>query len=68
MKVYQNQVRKLERAPSDKTAVIASERKLQTLGFVDFVDNLCAEDIGIGLSIILLCTLFLGGLLGMKIP
>ena len=44
LKVYQNQVKKLEQTPSDKTAVIASERKLHTLGFVDFVDNLCNED------------------------
>ena len=44
LKVYQNQVKKLQQTPSDKTAVIASERKLHTLGFVDFVDNLCKED------------------------
>ena len=44
MKVYQNQIKKLEMAPSDKTEVIASERKLQILGFVDFVNNLDAED------------------------
>ena len=44
MKIYQNQIKKLEKAPSDKTVVISSEWKLQILGFVNFVNNLDTED------------------------
>ena len=40
LKVYQGQLRKLNNNADDKVAVIESERKLQTLGFVDFFDNL----------------------------
>ena len=39
-KVYQAQVRKLEKNPEDKIQVINSKKKLQELGFVDFVNNL----------------------------
>ena len=42
-KVYQAQVRKLEKNPEDKIQVLNSEKKLQELGSVDFVDNLCNE-------------------------
>ena len=37
LKVYRSQVRKLSCQPEDKAAVIESERKLQLLGFVDYV-------------------------------
>jgi hypothetical protein len=43
-KVYKSQVRNLNKSPEDKTSVIESEKKLQDLGFVDFLDNLCEED------------------------
>ena len=40
IKVYQAQVRKLEKNPEDKIQVLNSEKNLQELGFVDFVNNL----------------------------
>ena len=40
LKVYYQQIKKLDQQPSDKADVIASERKLQTMGFVDYVENL----------------------------
>ena len=40
LKVYKGQVRKLSDKAADRLAVIESEKKLQTLGFVDFFDNL----------------------------
>lgn len=40
LKIYYQQLRKLNNAPSDKADIIASESKLHKLGFVDFVDNL----------------------------
>ena len=43
-KVYQAQVRKLEKNPEDKIQVLNSEKKLQELGFVDFVNNLSKEE------------------------
>ena len=45
MRVYQHQLKKLNKIlnKQDKEDVIASERKLQDLGFVDFVHNLLAD-------------------------
>ena len=40
LKVYQQQLNRLNKHPQDKRDVINSERKLQTLGHVDFVRNL----------------------------
>jgi len=40
LKVYYQQIKKLDQQPSDKADVITSERKLQTMGFVDYVENL----------------------------
>ena len=40
LKLYDSQVRKLGKNPKDKDDVIASEHKLQTMGFVDFFDHL----------------------------
>ena len=45
MSVFKSQVRKLDRNPSDKQAVIESERKLQELGFVQKLENLSDEQI-----------------------
>ena len=42
-KIYDGQVRKLEQCTMDRNDVIQSERKLQELGFVDFVNNLTPE-------------------------
>eukprot|EP00794_Sanderia_malayensis_P002417 gene2417-biopygen1303 len=45
LKVYYQQLKKLSRPENqqDKADIIASEAKLQKLGFVDFVDNLSPE-------------------------
>uniref|UniRef100_A0A7M6DQR2 Peptidase aspartic putative domain-containing protein n=1 Tax=Clytia hemisphaerica TaxID=252671 RepID=A0A7M6DQR2_9CNID len=40
LKVYNQQVSKLNRHPEDKSDVLESERKLQRLGHVDYVNNL----------------------------
>ena len=40
---YRSQIRKLEKHPDDKVAVLKSESKLQELGFVDYVKNLPYE-------------------------
>jgi len=40
LKVYNQQVRKLNKAPMDKQDVIKSEQKMQELGFVEYVKNL----------------------------
>ena len=42
--MYRAQVRKLEKNPEDKIQVLNSEKKLQELGFVDFVNNLSKEE------------------------
>ena len=39
-KIYDGQVKKLSRNPNDKLDVIQSEKKLQELGFVDFLEHL----------------------------
>ena len=44
MKVYQQQVKKLNKSSDERKAVLESERKLQELGFVDWMDNLSSED------------------------
>ena len=44
MKIYYQQLRKLERNPKDKEDILNSEAKLQNMGFVDYVNNL-SEDI-----------------------
>ena len=44
IKVYNGVIKSLNDEPSDKAAVIKSEKKLHDLGFVDYVDNL-PEDI-----------------------
>ena len=43
-KVYQSQVRKLGKSPEDMDQVIQTEKKLQDLGFVQFVDDLNIKD------------------------
>eukprot|EP00794_Sanderia_malayensis_P020954 gene20954-biopygen15460 len=43
IKTYYQQLRKLDKNPSDKADIIASEAKLQQLGFVDYVHNLSEE-------------------------
>lgn len=40
LKIYHQQLRKLSNTLDDKAEIIASESKLQSLGFVDYVDNL----------------------------
>ena len=42
-KIYDGQVKKVEKCPEDRNEVIQSERKLQDLGFVDFLTNLTPE-------------------------
>ena len=44
LKVYQSQVRKLTKIPTDMNNVLVSENKLQQLGFVEYVDNLSYEE------------------------
>ena len=43
-KVYDSQVRKLEKVPGDRDEVIESEGKLQELGYVDYLGNLDEGD------------------------
>ncbi|MEM7375655.1 MAG: hypothetical protein AAF587_44090, partial [Bacteroidota bacterium] len=43
LKVYYQQLKKLDKETSDKADVISSERKLQEMGFVDYVQNLTAQ-------------------------
>lgn len=43
MKVFQQQLKKLDRNEKDKIAVIKSEGKLQDLGFVEYVKNLSSD-------------------------
>ena len=43
LKVYHRQIMKLSKSPEDKQAVLESEAKLQSLGFVDYVSNLSDE-------------------------
>ena len=43
LKIYRNQVKKLNQNPADKNDVIESENKLQNLGLVDYLDNLSVE-------------------------
>ena len=40
LKIYNQQIKKLDKNPVDKAEIIASESKLQQLGFVDYVDDL----------------------------
>ena len=39
LKVYRSQVKKLNLSPNNKVPVLESEKKLQELGFVDYIDN-----------------------------
>ena len=43
LKVYHQQLNRLSKYPSDKEDVLKSEKKLQDLGFVDYVRNLPEE-------------------------
>ena len=43
MKVYSQQLRKLSKLPKDKTDILESEAKLQSLGYVNYVRNLPEE-------------------------
>ena len=43
MATYRSQVRKLNKHPEDKLAVIKSEAKLQELGYVDYLKNLTPD-------------------------
>ena len=42
-RTYMQQVRKLSKSPEDKEAVLKAERKLQDLGYVEWVKNLTKE-------------------------
>ena len=46
MKVFRSQVRKLATLPDDKATVIESERKMQDMGYVDYLSNLTSEEQG----------------------
>lgn len=43
LKVFNQQLRKLNKSPKDKADVIASEKKMQHLGFVDYIKNLTPQ-------------------------
>ena len=43
LKIYESQVKALNKRPDDKKAAILSESKLQDLGFVDYLENLPDE-------------------------
>ena len=43
IKVYDSVIKSLEKSPSDREAVIKSEKKLHDLGYVDYVDNMPVE-------------------------
>ena len=43
-KVFDQQIKKLNKNPKDKLDIITSEQKLQDLGFVEYVRNLSEED------------------------
>ena len=43
LKVYNQQIKKLNKNPKDKADVIESEAKLQSLGYVDYVRNLSTK-------------------------
>ena len=43
LKVYQQQVKKLEKSPADRESVIKAENKLQMLGFVSYLKDLPEE-------------------------
>ena len=43
LKVYYQQLKKLNKEPKDKSDVIISEGKLQSMGYVDYVRNLTAD-------------------------
>ena len=49
-KVYSQQVRKLDKLPSVKAEVLASEKKLQDAGHVEWVKNLTPEELEILLN------------------
>ena len=44
LKVYKGQVRKLNAQPDDMLSVLESERKMQDLGFVDYLSNLSSDE------------------------
>ena len=44
LKIYESQVKKLDKNPADKEAAIEFDKKLQDLGYVDYVDNLPEEE------------------------
>ena len=44
LKVFRSQVRKLNEMPTEKAAIVESERKLHDLGFVDWLHNLKDEE------------------------
>ena len=43
LKVYNQQVKKLNKNPKDKADAIESEARLQTLGYVEYVKNLSTK-------------------------
>ena len=43
LNIYYQQLKKLDQHPDDKADIIASEAKLQKLGFVEYVENLSPE-------------------------
>ena len=44
LSVYKRQVKKLDNSPADKASILKAEKKLQDLGFVQWVKNLSVED------------------------
>ena len=44
LKIYQNQVKNLNKNIKDKEDVIKAEKKLHDLGFVDYVENVTNEE------------------------
>ena len=43
LKIYNQQLKKLNQNPVDKSEILESESKMQQLGFVDYVENLTSE-------------------------
>ena len=44
LKIYESQIKKLDKNQAEKEAAIEFDRKLQELGYVDYVDNLPEEE------------------------
>ena len=66
LKIYQNQVKNLNKNIKDKDDVIKAEKKLHDLGFVDYVENLTNEEQK-KIFLANFCIFCLGGLSGILI-